>query len=333
MKISVFEIEGWEKDRFECLGDEHEVRFDKRVLDGESVSDHADADVISTFIYSDVTPEALDRFDHLGMIATRSTGVDHIDLDWCREHDVVVANVPSYGDNTVAEHVFALLLAVSRHLVEAVDRTRRGDFSQAGLRGFDLQGRTIGIVGTGRIGAHVARIARGFGMEVLAFDRTEDPDLAREIGFEYVPMEELLRRADVVTLHVPGSPQTRHLLAGPEFERMKPGAVLINTSRGSVVESAALLRALGDGTVAAAGLDVVEGEPVIREEAELVRSVFSREHDLEMLLSDHVLLRMRNVIITPHIGFATREAVQRILDTSCQNIQAFARGEMQNVID
>lgn len=333
MRVSVFEIEGWEKERFECLADQHEVRFDARRLDDESVTDHADADIISTFIYSDVTADALDRFDHLGMIATRSTGVDHIDLDWCRAHDVVVANVPSYGDNTVAEHVFALLLAVSRHLVEAVDRTRRGEFSQAGLRGFDLQGRTIGIIGTGRIGAHVGRIARGFGMEVLAFDPHEDPDLAREIGFEYLPMEELLRRADVVTLHVPGTPKTRHLLGAKEFEQMKPGAVLINTSRGSVVESTALVRALGDGTVMAAGLDVVEGEPVIREEAELVRSVFSQEHDLEMLLSGHVLLRMRNVIITPHIGFATQEAVQRILDTSCQNIEAFARGERQNVID
>lgn len=333
MKISVFEIEGWEKERFECLSDQHDVRFDTRRLDDESVSDHADADVISTFIYSDVSADALDRFDHLGMIATRSTGVDHIDLDWCRAHDVVVANVPSYGDNTVAEHVFALLLAVSRHLVEAVDRTRRGEFSQAGLRGFDLQGRTIGIIGTGRIGAHVGRIARGFGMQVLAFDPNEDPDLAREIGFEYLSLEELLRRADVVTLHVPGTDKTRHLLGTTEFAQMKPGAVLINTSRGSVVESAALMRALGDGTISAAGLDVVEGEPVIREEAELVRSVFSQEHDLEMLLSGHVLLRMRNVIITPHIGFDTQEAVQRILDTSCQNIEAFARGETQHAVD
>lgn len=333
MRISVFEIEGWEQERFECMADEHEVRFESRALDAESAADHADADVVSTFIYSDVSAAALERFDSLGLVATRSTGTDHIDLDWCREHDVVVANVPTYGDNTVAEHVFALLLAVGRHLVEAADRTRRGDFSQAGLRGFDLQGRTIGIIGTGRIGAHVARIAQGFGMDVVAFDVQEDPELAREVGFEYVSLEELLQRSDVVTLHVPGSPKTHHLLGESEFEQMKPGTVLINTSRGTVVESSALLRALGDGTVAAAGLDVIEGEPVIREEAELMHSVFTREHDLEMLLSDHVLLRLRNVLITPHIGFATREAVQRILDTSCQNIEAFARGEPQNVVD
>lgn len=332
MRISVFEIEGWEKSRFECLAEQHDVRFDRRQLDAESVVDHADAEAVSIFIYSDVSSEVLERFEGLGLVATRSTGVDHIDIDWCREHDVPVANVPAYGENTVAEHVFALLLAVNRHIVEASDRTRRGDFSQAGLRGFELQGRTIGIVGTGRIGANVARIAQGFGMDVLAYDTKEDHDLARDVGFEYVSLEDLLGRSDVVTLHVPGNPKTHHLLGEAEFGQMKQGVVLINTSRGSVVDSAALLRALGDGTVAAAGLDVVEGEPVIREEAELIHSVFSREHDLEMLLSDHVLLRLRNVLITPHIGFATHEAVQRILDTTCQNIEAFARGEQQNIV-
>lgn len=332
MKISVFEIEGWEKDRFECLGDEHELRFDARTLDPDAAADHADADAISTFIYSDLGADVLARFGELELVATRSTGVDHIDLEWCREHGIKVANVPTYGDNTVAEHVFGLLLALSHHIVDAADRTRRGDFSQAGLRGFDLRGRTMGIVGTGSIGAHVARIAKAFGMPVLAFDVKVDDTLASEVGVEYVDMDELLQRSDVVSLHVPGNPETHHLLGEAEFGRMKPGCVLINTSRGSVVDSAALLRALTDGTVAAAGLDVVEGEPVIREEAELVRSVFSREHDLEMLLSDHVLLRLRNVLITPHIAFDTKEAVERILDTTCRNIEAHARGERQNVV-
>ena len=332
MKIMVFEVEPWEYPTFEDLRGEHEVVFEERPLRAEVAERHADADIVSAFIYSRMDRSVLEKFEHLKLIATRSTGFDHIDLDLCREQGIKVANVPTYGDNTVAEHVFALLLALSHKMVDAVDRTRRGDFSMKGLEGFDLEGRTMGIIGTGNIGRHVARIARGFGMEVLAYDIAPDHDAADSIGFAYVDLPELLRRSDVVSLHVPGNERTRHLLSTDAFNQMKHGAVLINTARGPVVDIRALLRALADGRLAAAGLDVLPEEPAIREEAELLRQFFEKEHDLDALLADHVLLRMRNVIITPHSAFYTREAVQRILDTTRANIAAFIAGEPQNLV-
>lgn len=327
MKIVVFEAEPWEQASFEPIGDSHELVFTEEPLDEENAADFADADVVSTFIYSDLDRDVLVQLENLGLIATRSTGYDHIDDDYCRQAGITVCNVPTYGSDTVAEHVFALLLAISHNIVEAANRTRRGDFSLKGLRGFDLCDKTMGVVGTGDIGRSVIRIARGFDLEVLAFDVEPDPEFAEARDFEYVSMDRLLTDSDIVTLHVPLNDATHHLLSYEEFDRMKDGSVLINTARGAIVHTKALLRALSDGKVRAAGLDVLPEEPTIREEAELLRSIFREEHDLENLLADHVLLRMRNVIITPHSAFDTKEAVERILATTVENIEGWAAGE------
>lgn len=332
MKIAVFQVEPWEREAFERLGDEHKVVLTGGPLTRENAEEFADAQVISAFIYSELSEEVLERFENLELIATRSTGFDHVATGYCERNGITVSNVPSYGQNTVAEHVFGLLLALAHHLIEAVDRTRRGDFSLQGLAGFDLRGKTLGVIGTGDIGRCEIEIAKGFRMEVVAFDVQEKRELASQLGFEYAPMEEVLYRADFLTLHVPLNEQTRHLISGEQFEKMKDGVVLINTSRGAVVDVQALLRALADGKVAAAGLDVLPEEPTVREEAELLRSVFREQQNLEVLLADHVLLRMRNVIITPHSAFYTREAVGRILDVTVENIVSFARGEPQNVV-
>ena len=332
MKIAIFEVEDWEREVFADLADQHDVIFREETLAAENAGDVADAEILSTFIYSDLGREVLQKLDRLKLIATRSTGFDHIALDHCNERGIRVANVPSYGENTVAEHVFALLGAISHKLVEAADRTRRGDFSQAGLQGFDLKGKTLGVIGTGHIGAHAARIARGYDMDVVAYDVKPDDQLAAKTGFRYVDMDELLAASDIITLHVPGSEETKHLISDDEFARMKDGVVLINTARGPVVDVEALMKALASGKVKAAGLDVLPEEPVVREEAELLRTWFGRRHNLETLLADHVLLRLNNVIITPHSAFNTREAVQRILDTTLGNIAGFLRGEPVNVI-
>jgi D-lactate dehydrogenase len=333
MKIVLFEIEAWERNAFSELEDRgYEIVFDKRALDADTVADHGDAAIISTFIYSKLNAEVLAKFENLKFIATRSTGFDHIDLDYCQEHDITVANVPSYGENTVAEHVFALLLSISHRVVDGVDRTRRGDFSPRGLQGFDLKHKTLGIIGTGHIGFHVAHIAKGFMMNVVAFDIKPDEQAAQEIGFDYVDMDTLLKQADVISIHVPGSEKTKHLLGKEQFDAMKQGVVLINTARGPIIDIQALLQALTTGKVAAAGLDVLPEEPVIREEAELLRSLHDPERNLETLLADHVLLRLRNVIITPHSAFNTREAVQRILDTTCDNIVAFTDEQPKNIV-
>jgi len=332
MKIVFYEIEPWEREILGAAMEGQELDFDESALDADTAGRHEDAEAISVFIYSDLSREVLEKFDNLRFIATRSTGVDHIDLDYCEEKGIAVSNVPSYGKNTVAEHAFALLLAISHRLVEAADRTRRGDFTQSGLAGFDLQGKTMGVVGTGDIGLHTARIARGFGMSVLAYDVKTRDEAAREIGFEYVGLDELLARSDVVSLHVPGNEKTKNMISTDEFAKMKEGAILINTARGTVVDTDALLAALSSGKVAAAGLDVLAEEPVVREEAELLRTYLERDRGLDTLLADHILLRMRNVIITPHSAFNTREAVRRILDTTRENIEGFIDGDAPNLV-
>ncbi|HYZ01089.1 MAG TPA: NAD(P)-dependent oxidoreductase, partial [Candidatus Binatia bacterium] len=199
------------------------------------------ARVLSVFIASRVDGETLAALPDLELVTTRSTGYDHLDVMACAARGVSVATVPSYGENTVAEHTFALILALSRKVHRAWVRTQRGDFSIDGLQGFDLRDRTIGIVGTGHIGLHVAKIARGFGMEVVASDPRPQPLLAEVLGFRYLPLEELVAAADIVTLHAPHLPATHHLVDRRLLERCKRGALLINTARGGLVDTAAVL--------------------------------------------------------------------------------------------
>lgn len=333
MKIVVFESEDWERPYFDVFKPAHEVVFEHAPLDESIAARYADAEIVSTFVYSAPNRAALEKLPGLKFIATRSTGFDHIDIACCKERGIAVSNVPTYGENTVAEHVFALLLAISHKIPEAVGRTRLGDFSQKGLQGFDLRDRIMGVIGTGNIGKKTIRIAHGFDMKVLAHDIHPDDAAAKKLGFSYVNLEELLRVSDIISLHVPDNSDTHHLLSAKEFALMKEGVVIINTARGSVIDVKALLHALSDGKVAAAGLDVLPEEPAIREEAELLRSFFTHKHDLENLLADHILLHMKNVIITPHSAFNTKEAVQRILDTSVENISAFLAGNAKNLVN
>ena len=257
MKVAVFETEEWEHAACLRLQPEHAVVCTRDPLNGASAAKYADAEIVSPFVNSRLDAGVLSQLPQLRMIATRSTGYDHIDLSYCHAHGIAVANVPNYGDVTVAEHAFSLLLGISRHLVEAVERTRRGAFAQEGLRGFDLRGRRLGVIGTGHIGRRVIEIAKGFGMEVVAFDARPDEEEARRLGFRYAELSTVLGEADVVTLHVPAVPGAAPLLSDREFGAMKDGAVLINTARGSVVDVTALVRALKSGKLRAAGLDVL----------------------------------------------------------------------------
>jgi D-lactate dehydrogenase len=332
MKIVVFEVEPREAPLFDALKDRHELTLVAAPLRPADADRYADAEIVSTFIYSELSEEVLRRLPSLKLVATRSTGFDHIATAYCTQRGIVVSNVPSYGENTVAEHTFALLLAISHRLPEAIDRAQRGHFSPEGLQGFDLAGKTIGVVGTGRIGRHVIRIAKGFAMEVIAYDVMTDPEFADRVGFRYVGFEELLASADVITLHAPATKETHHLLSAGTFKQMKDGVVVINTSRGSLIDARALIQALRSGKVSAAGLDVLADEPLIREEAELICSIFCDQHDLRDLVANHVLLRMQNVVVTPHSAFNTREAVARIVETTVANIGAFVAGRPQNAV-
>jgi D-lactate dehydrogenase len=333
MKIAIFEAEEWERDACARLHGRHKVACTREPLTEATVPGFADCEVVSPFVHSALTAAVLSRIPGLRLVATRSTGFDHIDLDYCAAHGIAVSNVPDYGDATVAEHVFALLLAIGRNLIEAVERTRRGTFTQAGLRGFELRGRTLGVIGTGRIGRRVIEIAKGFGMEVLAFDMRPDERAAERLAFRYAAFTDVLSAAEIVTLHVPASAQTVNLMSDREFGLMRRGAVLINTARGNVVDTSALVRALVEGRIAAAGLDVLPHEPLIREEAQIFRAdAPASQYDLKALVANHVLLRFPNVIVTPHNAYNTDGAVRRIIETTLENIEAFARGAPQNVV-
>ena len=332
MRIHAFDVEERELGALSQLCDQHQFSHCAEALTAASADRLVDAEVVSLFIHSRVDRELLARLPGLRLLATRSTGYDHIDLAACRERGIAVCNVPNYGERTVAEHVFAMLLALSHRIVEAAARTRNGLFTPEGLEGFDLCGRTLGVIGTGSIGRHVIRIARGFDMRVLAQDLAPDPALAAREGFSYVSLPELLAVSDVVSLHVPATNATDNLLGEAELAQIKPGAVLINTARGQLVDLRALIRALRSGRIAAAGLDVLPGEPMIREEAELISNSAPMPQALATLVAEHVLLHMPNVLVTPHSAFNTREAVQRIVETTVANIRAYAAGAPQNLV-
>lgn len=317
MKIAVFEAEQWEHTACRRLQPDHELFCTSKPLTPTTAKAAAGAEVLSPFVNSRLSPDVMRLFPQLKLVATRSTGYDHIDLAYCAAYGVTVSNVPGYGDVTVAEHVFALLLGLSRRLVEASERTRRGDLSQTGLRGFESRGKTLGVIGAGRIGRRVAEIARGFGMIVLAADGHSDHAAARRIGFTYAPLTEILSIADVLTLHTPATADTTDLISDREFSLMKPGAVLINTARGQIVNVAALIRALSTGKLRAAGLDVHQ-------------TTDARE--LETLVADHLLLRLPQVLVTPHNAYNTDEALPRIIDTTLDNIEAFTRGRPRNAV-
>jgi D-lactate dehydrogenase len=287
--------------------------------------------VLSVFVGSRVDQPLLDACPDLRLVATRSTGYDHVDLAACTARGVAVANVPTYGENTVAEHTFALILALSRNVHKAWVRTQRGDFSIQGLQGFDLRGRTIGLIGVGHIGLHAAKIARGFGMRVLATDPRPQALLAELVGFTYVELEELVQSADIVSLHAPLLPATRHLVDRELLKRFKRGALLVNTARGGLVDTEALLWALDEGILAGAGLDVLEGEELLTEDRR--RLALERdEASLRVLVENQLLAGREDVVVTPHVGFDSVEAVQRIAEVTAGNVAAFLAGEPQNLV-
>lgn len=332
MKIGFFELEAWEKEPLSAAFPNGQLEFSNNKLNFKNVEKYKDLEAISIFIYSQINEKVLSKMPKLKLITTRSTGFDHIDLGACKKRKIVVCNVPTYGENTVAEHTFALILALSRKIIDCVERTKKGSFDLTGLRGFDLKGKTIGVVGGGNIGKHVIKIAKGFGMNVIVFDVFQDPKLAKELGFNYAIMDDLLKNSDIVTLHVPYNSHTNHLINKASFEKMKKRAYLINTSRGGIVETDALVKALKSKKLAGAGLDVLEEECDLIEERQLVSKDFPQKCDLKTLVENHVLLGMPNVIITPHNAFNTNEAMMRILQVTIDNINGFKNNKLVNLV-
>lgn len=258
--------------------------------------------------FGQVTKDVFERLPDLKLVVTRSVGYDHIDLAEAARREIPVCHIPDYGAHMIAEQAFGLLLAVARNIVRGNERYKVDHrFSDQGFQGIELFGKKIGVIGTGRIGMHCVQIAKGFGMQVVAHDLYVNERAAEDLGFKYLPLEQLLAESDFVSLHVTLSETTQHLINAERLAQMKKGAILVNTARGAVVDTKALIDALRSGHLAGAGLDVLEDE----------RDVY---HDFGDL----------NVVVTPHLGWYTDGAVNRILMITFDILTAFNQGEAIN---
>ncbi len=300
MRIRCYDFRPWQEWRVREALAEHDVIVTSEPLSSENL---ADADVLITRprrLKLRFTKEVLARLPSLKLLATISTGHDHIDLAACKEREVIVAHVPGYGATCVAEHAFALLLGLAKELPRAM--------SGESPEGVELAGKTLGVIGAGAIGRRVLRIGKAFGMRCLAYDIITDEEAARRTGYEYAPREEILAESDAISLHAPLASENKHLLDEKAFALMKKGVLIVNTSRGELIKTRALLDAIAEGKVRGAGLDVWE-------------EGFEEE-----------LRGSPRIILTPHNGSNTREAQERILDRTIRNVKAFLAGAPENVV-
>lgn len=313
MKLSILEPLGVEKEKFldmaeKVLGDRVEITYyDNRVEDSETLierSKDAEIVVLSNFQYR---KDVIEKCPNLKMICVAFTGVDHVDIDYCKDRGITVCNCAGYSTVAVADLVFGLLINIYRNIVECNIVTRKGG-TKNGLVGFELEGKKFGVIGTGAIGMRVANIAKAFGCEVYAYSRTVKE--GKEI--KYVDLNTLLSTCDVISLHVPLNENTKGLINEENIKLMKKNAVLINTARGPVVDSKALSDALKNNIIAGAGIDVFEIEPPIP--------------------VDHVLFDAPNLIVTAHVAFATKESMVKRAEIVFDNIDKYINGSSQNVI-
>jgi D-lactate dehydrogenase len=319
MDVTVFSAKPYDRAFLDAAaGSQHRLRHLEARLSPATAILAKGAGAVCAFVNDTVDAAVLAEFKQLGvgLVALRSAGFNNVDLAAAKDAGIAIARVPAYSPEAVAEHTVALILSLNRNIHRAHARVREGNFALDGLMGFNLHGRTVGIVGTGRIGVGVIRIMLGFGCRVLAFDPFPDPDVAA-LGATYVPLADLLATADIVSLHCPLTPETHHLIDAAAIAAMKRGVMLINTSRGGIVDTRAVVEGLKDGAIGHLGLDVYE------EEADLFFEDLS-----DQVIRDDVFSRLQtfpNVLITGHQGFFTAEALTAIAETTIANITAFEK--------
>jgi D-lactate dehydrogenase len=330
MKIVFFEVEDWEQEKIQMAFPQ--AQLVNSPLTEENLSQYQDVEILSCFIYSQLKRNILEKLPNLKLIATRSTGFDHIDIDYAKEKNILVANVPEYGSRTVAEYTFALILTLMKKIYQSINQAKVFDFDHSRIRGFDLAGKTLGIIGLGRIGLEVLKIAKGFQMNVLVYTRTKKEELANQYQFQYSDLNTVLSSSDIITLHTPLTNETFHLINQNNITLIKKGAYLINTARGGLVETQALVKALEAGILAGVALDVLEEEKTLGEETEILTTSYRQEVDFKTLALNHILVNHPKVIITPHNAFNTYEALERILETTINNINQYLKNTPINLV-
>lgn len=327
--VTFFGTQPYEQESFDALNRDFgfEFRYFKGHLSRQTVVATHGAQAACIFVNDTADAEVMRELARNGvrLLALRCAGYNNVDLEAARTFNIPVVRVPAYSPHAVAEYTVAMMLSLNRKIPRASWRTRDGNFSLHGLLGFDMYGKTAGIVGTGKIARELIRILKGFGMEVLAYDIYPDPEYAVRAQIEYVSLDELYRRSDIISLHCPLTDETRYMIDGAAIGRMKPGVMLINTGRGQLIHTEALIEGLKEKKIGAAGLDVYEEE-----------AAYFYEDTSDRIMDDDVLARLlsfNNVVMTSHQGFFTREALDNIAHTTLQNINDFAEHrELRNEV-
>lgn len=319
--IAFFEINEQEQLKFKDVFSE-EVKFFKETINQVKLEEFKKAEIISVFVHSNVTKELITSLPNLKLITTRSMGIDHIDSSASFERGINVLSVPNYGESTVAEHTFALILALSRKITKTSRQIDNDYYDNSELRGFDLKGKTIGVLGGGKIGLHVVRMAEAFGMKVLVCDHNQNSIISEVLNFKYVTFNELIKASDIITLHLPLTDKTKHIINEESLSKMKRGVLLINTARGGLIDTKALAKALKEKTIGGVGLDVIEGEPLLFEDSYLIKPT---TEELNLFYQAEEMFGNENVVFTPHNAFNSNEAVDKIIEVTKKNINDYLK--------
>ena len=319
MKISVYSSHKFERDYLDkAFNKKHEVKYISSSLSVETTSLCQGSEAVSLFVSDDASAHVLQILSKSGVkfIALRSAGYNHVDLAEAKKLNIEVAHVPEYSPYAVAEHTVTLMLALNRKLIRAHNRVMEQNFSLDGLVGFDMNGKTVGIVGTGKIGSVVAKILNGFGCNILAYDKIENKELKNKCDVVYTDYETLIKKSDIITLHVPLTTETKYLVDKKCISKMKKGVMLINTSRGALINTKEVIESLKAGQMGYLGMDVYEEEG----------GLFFEDHSEEILQDDMIarLMTFKNVLITSHQAFLTDTALKNIADTTIYNLDCFA---------
>lgn len=332
MKIVYFDVEDYEKEFLIKANANYDFALVHSPLNemNNINPEYYNADIISVFTTSRVSAKVLEKFKNLKLIALRSVGFNHIDIEYCKKNNIAVVNSPNYGNITVAEFALGLLLDVSRKITDSYNEYKNGKVTPNNLIGTELSGKTIGIVGLGAIGSAFAKIANALDMKILCYDKYEKEELKTK--YEYVDFERLLKESDFISIHAPLTKENYHMFNEEAFKKMKNTAIIINTGRGELIDSQALYNALISKEIAGAGLDVLEKEETITDFDYIVGINRLDKLTLEQTIINSRLFQLDNVIITPHTAYNSKEAIQRILNTTMNNISEFLSGNIQNKV-